>query len=107
MNSLLFQQFAGANIKDGHHDKHQGCGYENDVQHDSSPVKPLRSWVPTQSQPLVASEREQASQTSLRSEPASDLELNQDRHIDERFISAEIREPHAASPAATRCFCGR
>jgi hypothetical protein len=40
MNSLLFQQFAGANVKDRYHHKHHRCGYENDVQHDSSPVKP-------------------------------------------------------------------
>jgi hypothetical protein len=43
MNSLLFQQFAAANIKDRHHNKDRGCGDENDVQHVFSPIKPLRS----------------------------------------------------------------
>jgi hypothetical protein len=39
MNSLLFQQFAATNVEHRHHNKHHHCGYENDVQHDSSPVK--------------------------------------------------------------------
>ena len=82
MNLLLFQQFAAANVEHRHHNKHHRGGYENDVQHDSSPVKI----------PLCVDRA------------TSDLEFNHDRHIDKRFISAKIRKPNAARAAATRCF---
>jgi hypothetical protein len=61
MNLLLFQQFAAANVEDGHHNKQHGCGYEDNVQHDSSPVEITLLYRPN---------------------VCVNLEFNHDRHID-------------------------
>src|ERR1700722_2162407 len=79
MNSLLFQQFAATYVDDSHHNEHHACSYENDVQHDSSPIK-ISLYV---DHTICA------------------LEFHHDRHIDKRFVFAQIRKPHAAGPATT------